>query len=42
MNGLKILCLKRVTKDYVNPLLPGVIFLYSLKTSEYNWFSDVF
>ena len=26
----------------INPLLPSVAFLYSLKTSEILWFSDVF
>ena len=30
------------TEDSVNPLLPNVLFLYSLKTSENLWFSEVF
>ena len=40
MNGLKRLCLKRIMKIYVNPLLLSVVFLYTIrniKTSEYNW-----
>ena len=43
-NGLKGLCLRRVMKNYVicNPLLPSLDFLYPLKISEYNWFSDIF
>ena len=29
MNGLKRLCLKRVMKNYVSPLLPSVAFLFT-------------
>ena len=29
------------TKDSANPLLPNALFLYSLKTSENLWFSEV-
>ena len=28
MNGLKILCLKTVMKNCINPLLPSVAFLF--------------
>ena len=31
-----------ITKKILNPLLPDVLFLYPLKTSENLWFSDVF
>ena len=38
MNGLKRLMfnLKRVMKNYLNPLLPSVAFLYSILTSKYQ------
>ena len=42
MNGYERLRLKRVVKNYVNPLLPSdnsVTFLYPFKISELNWFS---
>ena len=43
MNALKRLSLRRVVKNYANPLLPSFVFLYTpLKTSEYDWSTDVF
>ena len=30
------------TEDSVNPLLPNVLFLYSLKSSENLWYSEVY
>ena len=30
------------TEDSVNPLLRNVLFLYSLKSSENLWYSEVF
>ena len=30
------------TKGSINPVLPNVLFLYSLKTSENLWFFEVF
>ena len=42
-SGIKVIKLgfKKVMKN-VNPLLPSAAFLYPLRTSECNWFSDVF
>ena len=33
---LKILCLKKVMKKYINRLLPGFAFLYPLPKEEYD------
>ena len=45
MKGLKRLFLKRIMKTHVKPLLPSVVFLYTIRNikhqeKQYNWFSD--